>query len=92
MKAGGAESDGGREVDTSKRGTRGKKRLRHRQEMEDMWLRGETTKFKKESENVGFVKMTRKTTKKIQSLSKFTVTGPPSQGCVRLWLMGHKRA
>ncbi|GLD55429.1 glutamate receptor 3b [Lates japonicus] len=31
--------------------TRGRRRPRHRQEMEDMWLRGEATEPKRESEN-----------------------------------------
>lgn len=73
-------------------GTRGRRRSRHRQEMEDNWLREERTKPKRESENVEKWK----TAKTIQSAMTFTLCcnplhRTPSQGSARPWLVGHKR-
>lgn len=73
-------------------GTRGRRRSRHRQEMEDNWLRKERTKPKRESENVEKWK----TAKTIQSAMTFTLCcnplhRTPSQGSARPWLVGHKR-
>lgn len=54
-------------------GTRGRRRSRHRQEMEDNWLREERTKPKRESENVEKWK----TAKTIQSAMTFTLCCNP---------------
>lgn len=71
--------------------TRGEKETQARKWRTCGWEEKQRSQ-KGERENVGFVKETRKTAKEIQSSLTFTVPGPPSQGCAKLWLMGCERA